>query len=164
MTETVSSIPITLIKVDEKKRIRQADQGAIERLAKSISQVGLMNPITVTTDNTLVAGLHRLEACKRLGWESIPVTTVKYADELTRELAEIDENLMRNDLSELMQGIHHARRKRIYEQLHPETKAGGDRKSEERKNQTANLAVCSYAAPHARARGVAARCHYCNFH
>ena len=33
-----------------------------------ITAVGLMNPITVTKDNTLIAGLHRLEAVKLLGW------------------------------------------------------------------------------------------------
>ena len=43
---------------------------------------------------------------------------------LEAELAEIDENLMRNDLSVLERGEHEYRRKVVYEKLHPETKAG----------------------------------------
>ena len=77
--------------------------------------------------------------------------------ELLAELAEIDENLIRNDLTELQQGIQHARRKRIYEALHPETKAGGDRKSEAVKNQTENISVSSYAADAATAIGTTER-------
>ena len=51
------------------------------------------------------------------------------------------------------QGLQHARRKAIYEKLRPETRQGGDRKSEAVKNQTDNLSVCSYAADAANAVG-----------
>ena len=47
---------------------RNTQQRNVEELARSIAAVGLMNPITVTQDNTLIAGLHRLEAVKLLGW------------------------------------------------------------------------------------------------
>ena len=50
---------------------RDTQQRNVEELARSISAVGLMNPITVTQDNTLIAGLHRLEAVKLLGWTEI---------------------------------------------------------------------------------------------
>ena len=159
MTETVSRVSIASIKVDANKRIRRTNVDAVLRLAESIKQVGLLNPITIAPDNTLVAGLHRLEACKRLGWDSIPATAVEYADDLTRELAQIDENLVRDDLSELMQGIHHARRKRVYEQLHPETKASsGTELVKKRWNTVANIAaVSSYATDAAQATGLAER-------
>ena len=50
---------------------------------------------------------------------------------LAAELAEIDENFIRSDLSPVEYGEMLLRRKEIYETLHPETKRGGDRKSEE---------------------------------
>ena len=62
----------------------------IENLAKSISQVGLLNPVTITADYTLIAGKHRLEAAKLLGWTEIECT-VRDVSGLLAELAEIDE-------------------------------------------------------------------------
>jgi hypothetical protein len=54
-------------------------------------------------------------------------------------LAEIDENLVRNELTELEQGVQLARRKQLYEQKYPETRHGGDRKSEESKRHNGDL-------------------------
>ncbi len=110
MTDTM---PISSITVPA---TRKRPLGDVTALAESISQNGLMNPITVTQDGTLISGLHRLEACKRLGWESIPVRAVPL-DGLRAELAEIDENLVRNDLTVLQQADHLARRVEIVESL-----------------------------------------------
>lgn len=41
-------------------------QRLFDELQKSIAAVGLLNPIVITTDKTLVAGLHRLRACEAL--------------------------------------------------------------------------------------------------
>jgi ParB family chromosome partitioning protein len=96
---------------------------------ESIKEIGLQNPIVVTEARVLVSGRHRLAACTALGWEEIPVVVVKL-DALRVELAEIDENLIRNELTVLERSDHFARRKEIYEALYPETKNGGDRRSE----------------------------------
>jgi hypothetical protein len=50
-------------------------------------------------------------------------------DQLHRDLVEIDENLCRSNLTPAHEAAAVARRKAIYEALHPETKAGGDHKS-----------------------------------
>ena len=102
---------------------RNAEPKAIAELSKSIAAVGLMNPITVTQDNTLIAGLHRLEAAKLLGWTEIECNSVGISS-LQAELAEIDENIVRTNLSRQELGEQFLRRKEIYEMLHPETKAG----------------------------------------
>ena len=75
------------------------------------------------TPHTLVAGLHRLEAAKRLGWTEIECN-ICTLDILQTELAEIDENVVRTELSVIEYGELLERRKEIYESLHPETKAG----------------------------------------
>ena len=120
-------IPISQIKVSEGRR--EADQEAVQELMDSISKVGLLNPITVDQEYTLIAGLHRLEAAKLLGWTEIECT-VSSLEGLLAELAEVDENVVRKGLSAVEYSDLLLRRKEIYEMLHPETKNGGDRKSE----------------------------------
>ena len=114
-------IPIYQINVNTGRR--EADQDAVQKLADSISKVGLLNPITVDQEYTLIAGLHRLEAAKRLGWTEIKCT-VSNLEGLEAELAEIDENFVRKDLSDDEFRELLLRRKAIYEALHPETKQG----------------------------------------
>ena len=59
------------IKVEKSYR---RDPGNIEELAESIRRFGLLRPILITSDNRLIAGRRRLEACKILGWNTIPVS------------------------------------------------------------------------------------------
>ena len=56
------------------KRRAMLDPKKAQEIAESILQVGLQSPILVRQDGerfVLVEGLHRLEACKRLGEETI---------------------------------------------------------------------------------------------
>ena len=101
----------------------------VQALADSISSVGLLNPVTVDCRNNLIAGFHRLEAAKLLGWTEIECTVCDL-EGLQLELAEIDEDFIRKDLSDGEFRELLLRRKEVYEKLHPETKNGGDRKSE----------------------------------
>lgn len=114
-------VKIEEIKVNPGRRAVSRD--GIEELAFSMEQVGLLNPITLTEDYTLVAGLHRLEAAKSLGWSEIECT-ISELDGLTARLAELDENFARTNLSPLELGDFLKQRKEIYEELYPETKAG----------------------------------------
>lgn len=109
------------IKVNEGRR--KASPEAVHKLADSISEVGLLNPITVDQNYNLIAGLHRLEAAKLLGWAEIECT-VSDLSGLLVQLAEIDENLIRRGLDRMEEWKQLARRKEIYEMLHPETKNG----------------------------------------
>lgn len=102
---------------------REALPDAVRELADSILAVGLLNPITVDRDYTLIAGLHRLEAAKLLGWSEIECH-ISTLEGLQAELAEIDENFVRADLETVEFGKLLMRRKEIYEMLHPETKYG----------------------------------------
>jgi DNA modification methylase len=77
-----------------------------------------MNPIQVTKEMILIAGANRLSACKALCWTEIPAVIVDYTPEQA-ELAEIDENLIRNELTALERSEQVARRKELYEILFP---------------------------------------------
>lgn len=114
-------------------RIRKADPKQVAAIAASIKEVGLLNPITVTPARVffngqeidgyqLVAGLHRLEACKSIGWGEVEAQVLDL-DEQRRIIAECDENLMRH-LGKAEEAEFVARRKEAYEALHPETANG----------------------------------------
>lgn len=84
----VRRIPIAEIKVSEnhpgKDRFTDKD---LQRLADSIQEVGLINPITVASDWSLIAGLNRLRACRDiLGMDSIEARVRKGAAEDDYEL------------------------------------------------------------------------------
>jgi len=104
-------------------RKRHLDEQKVAELAESINEIGLLHPIVITSDNRLISGYHRLEACKKLGWQEVECIVKDY-DELDIELAEIDENLIRAELTVLERAEHLKRRKEIYEAKYPEAKAG----------------------------------------
>jgi DNA modification methylase len=115
-------VPISRIRIPEGRR----EVKDFEELADSIKEIGLLNPISVTSELCLIAGRNRIEACKSLGWDSIPALVVKL-DRLHAELAEIDENLIRNELSVLERAESLARRKEIYELIYPDTRSVNER-------------------------------------
>ena len=104
-----------------KNNRRPVDPEKVKELADSIKEIGLINPVTIAENNTLIAGAHRIEAFKLLNKEEIPCCVI-FLNSLLAELAEIDENLIRHELHYTDRGDQLTRRKKIYEQLYPETK------------------------------------------
>jgi ParB-like chromosome segregation protein Spo0J len=87
------------IGVREGRRALQED--TLPELMASIRQSGLLNPITIDPQGWLIAGLHRLEALKRLGYKRIACRVVLTGGiaEVGR-MAEISENLHRAELTQ----------------------------------------------------------------
>ena len=113
---------------------RKPREAKVASLAESLSAVGrLLQPIMLRgsvdqTEYPLVFGANRLAAAKLLGWETIPAVFTDMGDDQC-ELAEIDENIVRSNLSVIEEVAALAKRKQVYLRLHPETAHGGDRKS-----------------------------------
>lgn len=79
------------------------DDEAIERLAGSIHENGLLQPLVVRPVGEafqIVAGERRFRAIQRLGWERVPVITRGLSDEQMLVVALV-ENLQRENLSPL---------------------------------------------------------------
>ena len=79
---------------------RPLKQQKVAELMESIKANGLLNPITIDQKLNLVAGLHRLTACRLLGLEQIECKIID-GDAVQSRLAEIDENLIRSELDAL---------------------------------------------------------------
>lgn len=116
----METVLITEIKINNNRRL--IDGNKINELASSIKEIGLLNPVTITSDKKLIAGLHRIRAFQLLDKKEIPCNVIDFNNSLYFELAEIDENLIRNELHYTDRGDQFKRRKEIYEELYPETK------------------------------------------
>jgi ParB family transcriptional regulator, chromosome partitioning protein len=153
----IYAIPLALIDVGE--RLRPVDQDFVALIAASMAERGQDTPITVAEAGAdgrhrLIAGGHRVAAAQSLGWEKIDAR-ISDADELQAKLQEIDENLIRRELSALDRAVFLAERKSVYEALNPGAKRGGDRRS----TKATSLSVWSEAFAKATAEklGVDAR-------
>ena len=80
-----NELPVASIRVGTRTR---KDLGDLNSLAENISEVGLLHPVVVTSDNRLIAGLRRLKACKKLGWTTIPVRVLDLERIVEGEFAE----------------------------------------------------------------------------
>jgi N6-adenosine-specific RNA methylase IME4 len=114
----VAEIEVSKVKVAKNRKARPE---AVEALVDSIREIGLLNPIILDDENNLIAGLHRLEATKKLG-ERVIEFRRSDLDILGRELARIDENLCRNQMTALERIEATDDRREIWDQMHPEAK------------------------------------------
>lgn len=115
--------------IHQRRDARAVDANAVSALADSIGAVGLINPIRVREVGggwEVIAGVHRLEACKSLGLAEVACDVVD-DDDLHAELAMIDENLCRAELSPVDRAKQTARRAEIYLELHPDTAKGANK-------------------------------------
>ena len=128
-------IQISEIAIRSERRIAEPEH--IRALAESMAEVGLLCPITIDKQYVLIAGLHRLEAAKQLGWDEIDCKISDLSD-LEAEMAQIDENIIRLNLHYTIEGSRLARRKEIYEILHPKTKRG-QRNGQTSKTETVSV-------------------------
>jgi N6-adenosine-specific RNA methylase IME4 len=146
---------------------RNPSDKKVQELADSIRDIGLINPITITEDYTLIAGLHRLKAFQLLEREYVPAMVMLYDTDsdiseqqfsLACELAEIDENLIRNELHFTERGDELLKRKRVYELLYPDTKKGAvNQYTKEVLKETVSVSKPTFTEDTARKVGVTAR-------
>ncbi len=98
----VRTVPIKNIVPNPNQPRRDFDKAALQDLAISIMEYGLMQPITVRQtgpfDYELIAGERRLTACKSLGMTYIPAIVMKVNDTESAILALV-ENIQRENLN-----------------------------------------------------------------
>ena len=92
MTKT-DDRPIDSITIGQRHR---KSVGDITSLAASIERDGLLHPVVITPDGTLIAGERRIRACEALGWKKIPVRVLDVENIVRAEAAE---NFERQDFT-----------------------------------------------------------------
>jgi hypothetical protein len=91
------SFPLDQITINREGRQRREIKD-VEVLADSLSRLGLVNPVTITRDGTLVAGERRTTAARSLGWTHISVQFVDDLSPTALHAIELEENIKRVDL------------------------------------------------------------------
>lgn len=105
----IEIVNLDFIKIGPRHRELREEQ--VSSLVQSIAKIGLKTPITVRQatlddDMVLVAGAHRLEACKRLFMDEIEAFVIENDDEEAARMWEIAENLHRAELTALERDEH----------------------------------------------------------
>ena len=103
----IAVVDINEIKANEFQPRRDFDQAALEELAQSIRENGLIQPVIVRKNGEhyeLIAGERRLRASKIAGLKVLPVVIRKSTDREALELA-IVENIQREDLNCVDEGL-----------------------------------------------------------
>ncbi len=97
-----NSLPLTEIVPNKEQPRKTFDEGALEELADSIKQHGVLQPLLVrplpSGGYQLVAGERRWRASRIAGLKEVPVVVKELSDVETMEIA-IIENLQREDLN-----------------------------------------------------------------
>jgi len=138
----IEEVPLEKLKIRD-NRVREVI-GDLSELMKSMSEVGLLNPLTIDEDYYVIEGTRRYYSASNLGWSKINCDRRIGLSEYQKITIEIDENLRRKNLNPAEEAKALALKKRAFLKIHPEYKRGGDRKSpkfkELKQNQSANSA------------------------
>lgn len=101
-SSTINEIPISQIEANPNQPRREFDQEALQELANSIAQLGIVQPITlrqIADDHfQIIAGERRWRASQLAGLTAIPAYIRTISDENVMEMALV-ENIQREDLN-----------------------------------------------------------------
>jgi ParB family chromosome partitioning protein len=160
----IQNILVADIVVEHDKRHRLTTESGVDSIIASIEELGgISNPISLRKKRragvdtlVLIDGMHRLEAAKKLELLEVPARVwVDITDDYA-EMMELDMNLAGAELSPLDEAVFLANRKRLYEEMHPET-VRGVAGAAAKWDATANSAVASFVEATAEATGVSVR-------
>ncbi|MDO4172925.1 MAG: ParB/RepB/Spo0J family partition protein, partial [Prevotellaceae bacterium] len=101
-SSTINEIAIELIEANPNQPRREFDEQALQELASSIREIGIVQPITLrhVEDNhfQIIAGERRWRASQIAGLKAIPAYIRTISDESVMEMALV-ENIQREDLN-----------------------------------------------------------------
>lgn len=105
--ETVQSLKIIEVEPNREQPRKNFDEEALEELASSIKEYGVIQPIIVTKQDDyyqIVAGERRWRASKKAGLSEIPAIVREYDKQKNSEIALI-ENIQREDLNPIEKAL-----------------------------------------------------------
>lgn len=107
----VTIVNITKVEPNRDQPRKNFDEDALEELAESIKQYGLLQPILVQDRKTyyeIIAGERRWRASKKAGLKEVPVIIRNYSEQEIVEISLI-ENIQREDLNPIEEALAYKR-------------------------------------------------------
>ena len=104
-------VKITMVEPNREQPRKNFDEDALQELADSIKQFGLLQPILVQDRKDhyeIIAGERRWRACKLAGLKEIPVIIKNYSEKEILEIS-IIENIQREDLNPIEEALGYKR-------------------------------------------------------
>jgi len=129
-----SVVRVKIDQIDASERLREISEAHAQVIAASMlehekrggrRQLQAVELVQRGDGYRLVFGAHRLRAHQINGWDEIDAEIVSATDAELR-LREIDENLIRHELTALDRARFLAERKRLYEAMNPDAKHGAN--------------------------------------
>ena len=123
LIKTITDLPVSDIEIGY--RLRDVAEAEVDALVELIREFGQTTPILIRKKKSsfvLVDGMHRLEATKRAGIDTIPVRVYEMTDD-DAAMLEASQNLV-GGMSPLDDAVFLAAWKKAHLHKHPETAAG----------------------------------------
>lgn len=112
-----STVRLSQIEPDKNQPRKHFEEEAMEQLASSIKEHGLIQPIIVTPIDgeryRIIAGERRWRACRMAGLEEVPVLIRDYTPQEISEISLI-ENLQREDLNPIEEALGYRNLMELY--------------------------------------------------
>ncbi len=112
LVDTISEVPIRDIEANPWQPRSEFDEAALDELAESIKEIGIIQPITVRVLENgkyqLITGERRYRAAKKIGLKKIPAYIRVANDQNMLEMALV-ENIQREDLNSIDVAIGYQR-------------------------------------------------------
>ena len=139
-------VKITRVEPNREQPRKNLDEDALQELADSIKQYGLLQPILVQDRKDyyeIIAGERRWRAAKLAGLKEVPVIIKDYTEQEIMEISLI-ENIQREDLNPVEEALAY---KRLLEEFHLKQDELAERVSKSRTTITNSmrlLRLCEY--------------------
>ena len=129
--EQVQIVKLTKVEPSREQPRKQFDADALQELAESIKQFGVLQPLLVQKKEDyyeIIAGERRWRASKLAGLKEVPVIVKEYTEQEAVEISLI-ENIQREDLNPIEEAMAY---KRLMEEFHLKQDAIAERVSKSR--------------------------------
>ena len=129
--EQVQIVKLTKVEPSREQPRKQFDADALQELAESIKQLGVLQPLLVQKKEDyyeIIAGERRWRASKLAGLKEVPVIVKEFTEQEAVEISLI-ENIQREDLNPIEEAMAY---KRLMEEFHLKQDAIAERVSKSR--------------------------------
>ena len=144
--QSETTVKITKVEPNREQPRKNFDEDALQELADSVKQYGLLQPILVQDRKDyyeIIAGERRWRAAKLAGLKEVPVIIKNYTEQEIMEISLI-ENIQREDLNPVEEALAY---KRLLEEFHLKQDELAERVSKSRTTITNSmrlLKLCDY--------------------